>query len=264
MIEFILPPLLAGASLSLATGSLGCFVVWNRMAFFGETLAHSALLGVVLGLLLQINLGLAVAALALFVALSLWQMQRSSALGNDTLLGILSHSSLALGLVGISLIENTRVNVYSLLVGDLLTVTWQEVTLVLLVSAGALSIVIYKWRTLLLLTCDPELAKAEGQNTEAVRLLLMLLVALVIAVAMRVVGVLLITALLIIPAASARFLSSSPEAMATLATSLGFLSVITGILSAFHFDLPLGPSIVLAATASFILCTTISSRVKTR
>jgi len=134
MIEFILPPLLAGASLSLATGSLGCFVVWNRMAFFGETLAHSALLGVVLGLLLQINLGLAVAALALFVALSLWQMQRSSALGNDTLLGILSHSSLALGLVGISLIENTRVNVYSLLVGDLLTVTWQEVTLVLLVS----------------------------------------------------------------------------------------------------------------------------------
>ena len=260
MIDLLLPPLLAGMALVCATGPLGCFIVWGRMAYFGDTLAHSALLGVVLGVLLQINIIFAIVALCALVALNLWFLQRSELLSNDTLLGILSHSALALGLIGISFINDTRINVFSLLVGDLLTVGWREVILIAGVSLMTQVIVFCKWRSLLLFVVDADLAKVEGVSTGAMRLLLMLLIAVVIAIAMQVVGVLLITAMLIIPAAAARYLSATPVIMAIWASLGGLFAVTSGIMSALFFDLPLGPAIVIVAALFFITCASVGKK----
>lgn len=251
MPDFLLTAWLAGLCVALVAGPLGSFAVWRRMAYFGDTLAHSALLGVVFGLLLDINLNLAVTVGCLLLALALVLLSRNRQLASDTLLGILSHSTLALGLVCLSLLHDQRVDLMAYLFGDLLMASHTDVLTVAVVSALVLAIILRAWRPLLAITVHEELAQVEGTRVGAVRLLLMLCMALVIAIAMKVVGVLLITALLIIPAAAARRLARTPEQMAGLAAGLGALAVTLGLTLSFWVDSPAGPSIVLAASALF-------------
>lgn len=253
MPDFLLLALLAGLAVALVAGPLGAFAVWRRMAYFGDTLAHSALMGVSLGLLLNINLNLAVALGCLLLALILVAMQRQRYLATDTLLGILSHSTLALGLVCVSLFSNSRIDLMAYLFGDILAVTPVEVLALWGVSLLVLGMLIALWRPLLAITVHEDLARIEGVPVEAVRTLLMLLMALVIAMAMKVVGVLLITALLIIPAAASRRLSHSPEQMAAIASLIGMLAVALGLGASYQWDSPAGPAIVLGATLLFIV-----------
>ncbi len=256
MPDFLLYALLSGLGVALVAGPLGSFAVWRRMAYFGDTLAHSALLGVTFGFLLNINLTLAVAVGCLLLALILVALQQNRFLATDTLLGILSHSTLALGLVTVSLFSESRIDLLSYLFGDILSANLTDVVTVWIVSVLVLAALIGLWRALLAITVHEELAQVEGVPVTAVRTALMLLMALVIAIAMKVVGVLLITALLIIPAAASRRLTHTPEAMAILASLLGCLSVCGGLAASFFWDTPAGPSIVLSATAFFILTLT--------
>ena len=253
MDDFMLRALAAGIGLSLISGPLGVFVVWQRMAYFGDTLAHSALLGVALGLLFDVNVQLSVLLLAVFIAAALLILQQRSRLASDTLLGILAHGSLAVGLVAISFQEDVRVDLLAYLFGDILAVgSWD----VLGIWGGALLCLLLLaaiWRRLLNLSVHAELAAVDGVRTSAIRLVFMLMVALVIAVAMKIVGVLLITALLIIPAASAQRFSRSPEQMALFATVTGAFAVAAGLYASLLLDTPAGPSIVTAATAMFLL-----------
>jgi zinc transport system permease protein len=189
----------------------------------------------------------------LILAIALVLLQKSRLLATDTLLGILSHSTLALGLVCISIFGNTRVDLLAYLFGDLLTASASDVITIAIVSALVLSLIIGFWRVLISMTVHEELARVEGVRVEAVRMLLMLAMALVIAIAMKVVGVLLITALLIIPAAAARRLTQSPEQMAITASLLGLISVSAGLASSFFWDTPAGPSVVLSASGVFAL-----------
>lgn len=258
MPEFLLFALLAGLGVACVAGPLGCFAVWRRMAYFGDTLAHSALLGITLGLLLQINLNLAVALGCLALALILVALQHNRFLATDTLLGILSHSTLALGLVCVSLFSDSRIDLMAYLFGDILAVSGREVLGVWLVSLVVLALLTWLWRPLLAMSVHEDLARIEGVPVTAVRTSLMLLMALVIAIAMKVVGVLLITALLIIPAAASRRLTHSPEAMALVASLLGALAVILGLGASYYWDSPAGPSIVLAA--SLIFCVSLLRR----
>ncbi len=251
MPDFLLFALLAGLAVACVAGPLGCFAVWRRMAYFGDTLAHSALLGITLGLLLQINLNLAVALGCLLLALVLVALQHNRFLATDTLLGILSHSTLALGLVCVSLFSDSRIDLMAYLFGDILAVTGHEVVGVWLVSILVLAVLAWLWQPLLAMSVHEDLARIEGIPVTAVRTSLMLLMALVIAIAMKVVGVLLITALLIIPAAASRRLTHSPETMALVASLLGALAVILGLSASYYWDSPAGPSIVLAATLLF-------------
>lgn len=253
MPDFILYALLCGLGVALVAGPLGSFAVWRRMAYFGDTLAHSALLGVTFGLLLNINLNLAVAVGCLLLALLLVAMQQNRFLATDTLLGILSHSTLALGLVTVSLFSDSRVDLLAYLFGDILSANRQDVLAIWIISLAVLVVVILLWRPLLSITVHEELAQVEGVPVTRIRTILMLLMALIIAIAMKVVGVLLITALLIIPAAASRRLATTPEQMAVIASVLGCLSVGAGLLMSFHWDTPAGPSIVLSATSCFIL-----------
>ncbi len=255
MIEFLVRACLAGLGIAVIAGPLGCFVVWRRMAYFGDTLAHSALLGIALGIMLEVQLNIAVIICCILLALLLVTLQQNRNIATDTLLGILAHSTLSLGLVIVSLMDNIRIDLMGYLFGDLLAVN--NVDLLWIYSGGILVIglVCWLWRPLLSITIHEELARVEGIPVNTMRMVLMLLIAMVIAVAMKIVGVLLITSLLIIPAATARKLAASPEKMAIWASGLGCLAVILGIALSYYYNTPTGPSVVVAAGLLFILVT---------
>lgn len=253
MFELLLLPFFAGLSLALISGPLGSFTVWRRMAYFGDTLAHSALMGVALALIFDVHAQLGILFSCILVAVLLATLQRNSKVSVDSLLGILSHSSLALGLILVSLAPDNKVDIYGYLFGDLLTVGLMEVVLIFTVAALGLALIIFFWRSLLMVCIDEELAQAEGKHIASMRLLIMLLLAVVIAVAMKIVGILLITAMLIIPAASSRRLAASPEAMAIGATLIGVFSVCGGLAISAFVDTPTGPSIVICASLFYIL-----------
>ena len=253
MPDFLLNALLAGLSLALVAGPLGSFVVWRRMAYFGDTLAHAALLGVALGFLLDVSPTLAVTVGCIVLAVLLVTLQQRQPLAADTLLGILAHSTLSLGLVAISFMHEVRVDLMAYLFGDLLAVGGRDLLWIAAGSALVLGLLAWLWRPLLALTVHEELAKVEGLPVGALRLALMLLIAVVIAVAMKIVGVLLITSLLIIPAAAAQRHARSPEQMAAGASTIGLLAVCGGLALSWFQDTPAGPSIVVAAAGLFLL-----------
>lgn len=251
--DFFTRALIAGIGLALTVGPLGCFVVWRRMAYFGDTMAHSALLGVALSLLLQVNLTLSVFIVAGVVSLLLLILQRRGTLSTDALLGILSHSALSVGLVIVAFMTWVRIDLIGFLFGDILAVSEADIDLIWGGGILVVMAIIYLWRPLLASTVNAELAEAEGLRPERARLFFMLLMALVIAIAMKIVGILLITSLLIIPAATARRFSASPEVMAVLASLIGAIAVVGGLFGSMRYDTPSGPSIVVAAVLIFVL-----------
>lgn len=245
--------LIAGLGLALVAGPLGCFVVWRRMAYFGDTMAHSALLGVALSILLSVNMTLGVFAVAALVAGVLIVLQRQATLSTDALLGILSHSTLAVGLVLVGFLTTVRIDLMGFLFGDILAVSVEDISIIYGGGLAILAILVLAWRPLLASTVSPELAEAEGLRPEVSRLVLMILMASVIAIAMKLVGVLLITSLLIIPAATARRLSATPEMMAVVAAVLGAIAVVGGLFGSRTWDTASGPSIVVMALVIFLV-----------
>jgi zinc transport system permease protein len=250
---FLTRAFVAAIGVALVAGPLGCFIVWRRLAYFGDTLSHAALLGVALGLLLQVNITLAVFAVATFVSLALLWLQRRASLSSDSLLGLLSHSALAVGLVVIAFMPWVRVDLMGLLFGDILAVSRTDIALIYGGGTLVLAVLAAIWRPLFAATVNADLAAAEGMRPERANFIFMVLMAVVIAIAMKIVGVLLITALLIIPAAAARRFSMSPEGMAALAASLGVVAAIAGLLGSLQWDTPTGPTIVVAALLLFLI-----------
>ncbi len=253
MLEFLTIPILAGILIAAAVGPLGSFVVWRKMAYFGDTLAHASLLGLSLGFIFQVNLNVALIASCLLIAMLLVGLQRKSSVSTDTLLGIIAHTSLSLGLVSISLVDDLRVDLMAYLFGDLLSVSSTDLGWIAL-GCGLVTLTLIKmWRPLLAITVNEELARVDGYNVDRLRLILMLMVGLVIAIAMKFVGALIITSLMIIPAATARRFSTSPEKMAMLASVIGVFSVLGGISLSWLEDTPAGPSVVVFAGLLFFL-----------
>lgn len=251
--DFFSRALVAGVGLALTTGPLGCLIVWRRMAYFGDTMAHSALLGVALAFLFEINLTVGVFIAAMLVSMALLALQRRGALSTDALLGILSHATLAIGLVMVAFMTWVRVDLMGFLFGDILAVSRLDIALIYGGGALVLGLLAWLWRPLLAATVNEELARAEGMAPDRSRFVFMVTMALVIAIAMKIVGILLITALMIIPAAAARRFASTPEQMAVMASLIGALAVIAGLFGSLEFDTPSGPSIVVAALALFLL-----------
>lgn len=252
MFEILLPAWLAGTLLAFITAPLGAFVVWRKMAYFGDTLSHSALLGVAFGIFFQLDPYLAVIIITTLLAVLLVWLEKHANQSLDTLLGIISHTTLSLGVLTIALLDNVRVDLMSYLFGDLLAINYTDVILisfgVLLISA----ILLWQWKTLLSVTISPELAQIEGLNVSRIRLLLMLLTALTIALSMKFVGALIITSLLIIPSATARRFAHTPETMIYYAIGFSILSVSGGLAFSAIKDTPAGPSVVVCAGLLFI------------
>ena len=251
MDDFLWRALAAGAGVALVAGPFGSFVIWRRMAYFGDTLAHASLLGVALGFALRWNLAAGVLAVCAAVALLLLVLQRRRQLSGDTILGILSHSALALGLVAVAFLETLRVDLVAYLFGDVLAVARGDVLWIWIGGLCALAALLALWRPLLAMTVHEELARVEGVRVDLAQTVFVLLLSLVVALMMKVVGILLVTALLIIPAATARRFARSPEALAAWASLLGCLAVGCGLWGSLRWDTPAGPSMVVAAAGIF-------------
>ena len=251
--DFLVRAVVGGIGVAAIAGPLGCFVVWRRMAYFGNALAHSALLGVGLGALLALDLTVSTVAICLLLAASLVLLELRRSLATDTILGILAHGSLALGLIVLSFMETLRVDLMAYLFGDVLAVTRTDLAWIWGGGALVLGALSGMWSWLLRITLDEELATAEGVPTPAVRLAFMLLMALAVAIGMKIVGILLIVALLVVPPAAARQFARTPEQMAALAVLAGALAVLGGLGASLAWDVPAGASIVVAATALFVL-----------
>ena len=250
--DFFIRAIVGGIGVAVVAGPLGCFVIWRRLAYFGDTLSHSALLGVALALLLELNITFTVFCISVVVAMLLMLLQRRASLSSDALLGLLAHSALAVGLVVLAFMTWVRVDLMGFLFGDILAITRADLMMIWFGGVAVLIALIKIWRPLFAATVSYELATAEGTRPDFANIVFTVLLAAVIAVSMKIVGVLLITALLIIPAAAARRFSKSPEQMALIAIIIGVFSVWLGLSGSLEFDTPAGPTIVVAALSFFI------------
>ena len=251
--DFIFRAFAAGIGLALITGPLGCFIVWRRLSYFGDTIAHSALLGVVIAYALNFNIVIAVFAVSCFIALSLLYLQRRTNLPDDALLGLLAHSVLAIGLVLLGILSFIRIDLMGLLFGDILSVNVTDLLFVWIGGSIVLFVLILIWRPLFAGTVNLELAKAEGLNPDLANAIFTLLIASVIAISIKIVGILLITGLLIIPAAASRNLSSTPIQMAIISSVIGVTCVVLGLQSSMIWNSPTGPTILAIALGVFII-----------
>ena len=257
MPEFLIRAALAGIGLAIATGPLGAFVVWRRMAYSGDATAHAAILGVALALATGLPVYAGTLAVALAMALTVTALAgRGHSI--DTVLGVLAHSALAFGLVAVSFLPGVRSDLQGWLFGDILSVTWVDVAVVWAVSLAVAGLIAWRWSRMLTATLNEELAQASGIDPGRERLALTIAVALVVAVAIKIVGALLIAAMLIIPAAAARGWSRTPEAMAFGAVLAGWIAVIGGLALSLRLDTPAGPSIVACAAGLFALGTAVA------
>ncbi|MBN2630250.1 MAG: metal ABC transporter permease [Rhodobacteraceae bacterium] len=259
--DFLVRAVLAGVGLSLATGPLGSFVVWRRMAYFGDATSHAAILGVALALAadLPVVIGTMVVALAMAVTVATlaakgWAM--------DTTLGVLAHSALAFGLVAVSFVPAVRTDLSAWLFGDILAVSQMDLALVWGGALVVVGLLVWRWQGLLTATLNEDLAHASGLNPDRERLVLTIALAIVVAVAIKVVGALLIAAMLIVPAAAARGLSRNPEGMAVMATVIGAASAVGGLGLSLLKDTPAGPSIIVVASLIFAAGTAFGQRMK--
>ena len=250
--DFFIRAAVGGIGVALLAGPLGCFIVWRRLAYFGDTLSHSALLGVAMALLLNMNITLTVFVISVAVSMLLILLQRRASLSSDALLGLLAHATLAVGLVVLAFMTWVRVDLMGFLFGDILAISVKDIAIIWGGGLIVLALVSFIWKPLLASTVSYEIAVAEGLRPDLANFLFMVLMAGVIAISMKIVGVLLITALLIIPAATARRFSGNPEIMAVMASILGAVSVWLGLEGSLKWDTPAGPSIVVAALAFFI------------
>jgi len=249
--DFFIRALIAGVGIALVTGPLGCFIIWRRLSFFGDTLAHAALLGVTMAVFFEINIAFSVFFISSVVALILLKLQQTTKLPGDALLGLLAHSSLAVGLVVIGFLTSIRFDVMGLLFGDILAVNQYDLLLIWIGGALILLILKFIWRPLFASTVNYELAEAEGMKPDKFNAIFTVLMAAVIAISIKIVGLLLITGMLIMPAAMGRNLSNNPQQMVILSVIAGLLSVIIGLFSSLQFNTPSGPSIITAALILF-------------
>lgn len=250
--DFMVRAAIAGLGVALASGPLGCFVVWRRMAYFGDATAHAALLGVALAMAFSVSPSLGVLAVSLMMALTVAGLS-GKGYAADTLLGVLAHTALALGLIAASFVSGARMDLMGFLFGDILAVDMGDLAVIWGGGGLVIALLAFRWRALLTATLNADLAFASDLPPKREELVLTIALAIVVAVAIKVVGALLITAMLIIPAATARPLARTPEAMAILAALVGACAALGGLAGAYTWDMPAGPSIVAAAAAVFVI-----------
>ena len=251
--DFFIRALIAGVGIAIVVGPLGCFVIWRRLSYFGDTLSHSALLGVTLAYSFSLNISLSVFIVSAVVALLLINLQKRTKLAGDSLLGLLAHSTLAIGLVLIGFLSYIRFDLMGLLFGDILAVTIEDIALVWVGGSVILGILYFIWKSLFSATVNYDLSAAEGMKPEVSNFIFTLLLAGVIALSIKMIGALLITGLLLIPAATARNISNSPNQMVFLATLVGIISVIAGLFTSLELNTSSGPTIIVVALILFII-----------
>ncbi|MEG8098931.1 metal ABC transporter permease [Candidatus Liberibacter brunswickensis] len=251
--EFFIRALLAGIGIIISTGPIGCFVIWQRIAYLGDTIAHSALLGVSFSLMFQLPLTICIFIIAAITSFILLQIQKNELLSSDAILAVITHSTISIGLIMLSFMTWVNTDITSFLFGDILAVNTTDI--ILIWSIGILNIIILLkiWKPLLATTVNYEIAKAEGMQPDKIKLIFTLITAMMISISIKLIGITLITSLLILPTVTARRFATSPENMVILTTIIGILGVIIGLYGSLVFDTPSGPSIIITSLLFFIL-----------
>tara|TARA_Y100001935_G_scaffold39765_1_gene31934 strand:- start:148 stop:942 length:795 start_codon:yes stop_codon:yes gene_type:complete len=250
--DFMLRATIAGLGVALIAAPLGCFVVWRRMAYFGEATAHAALLGIALSLALELPIFAGTLVAALLMAWVVTQLSGRE-LASDTLLGVTAHAGLALGLVVASFLTGVRIDLMAYLFGDILAVTLSDLYIIWFGVIIGLVLIYWRWSPMLISTLNEELAYSNDINPKREKLFLTLALAVTVAVSIKVVGLLLISALLIIPAAAARNISQTPETMVITTAIIGVISAVSGLQFSYFFNSPPGPSIVCVSLVCFLI-----------
>lgn len=261
--DFMIRATLAGVGVAFAAAPLGCFVVWRRMAYFGDATAHAAILGVALSLAFQMSVFTGALVVALLMALTVTMLSRRG-YAMDTLLGVMAHSALAFGLVAVSFLSGVRIDLMAYLFGDILAVSRADLAVIWGGAALVVALIGWRWSRLLTATLNEDLAYASGFDPRKEQLILTVALAVTVAVAIKVVGVLLIAAMLIVPAAAARNLARSPETMALTAAAIGAASAVAGLRAAYVADTPAGPTIVCVAALIFACLSLFTPRAQGR
>jgi zinc transport system permease protein len=256
---FMQRALVAAVLMGVLCPVLGVFVVIRRMSFFGDAIAHSAFTGIALGLLLGIEPSMGAIGFAVVVALGMGWLQAHSRIPSDTIIGVFFSGAAALGILLIGLFQGYRTDLFSYLFGDILTIGWMDlgVAAVLLAGVGAMVVVLRK--PLLQVALTRDMAAVQGVPVATMEYALMVLLAVTVAVSIKLIGILLVTALLIIPAAAARNVSAGIRQMFLFAVAFGSVSAVVGLFGSYALNSASGPTIVLTAIALFV-----ASLVRTR
>lgn len=253
MIDLLVLGWISGVLLSLATGSLGSFLMWKKMSYFTDTLSHASLLGITLSIYLKINPMYSVILIMVILAIILVYIRHIYPYSIDTLLNVISYSALSLGLIMSSLSQDNSMNIVHYLFGDFLMISFRDVVTIGCGICIILIVMLYYWKSFLLISIHPELAYIDGINVFKMQLILMLLIALSVGLSIKFIGVFTATALFVVPAATARFYAKSPESMITYAVLLNIISITLGFIFSVIYDIPSGPSIILCATILFFI-----------
>lgn len=249
-LSIVAPAWLAGTLLVFLSAPLGCLVLWRRMAFFSDTLAHGALLGVALAVWLKLppDLGMIAVSIVLVLALTFLEDKR---LPNDALLASLASALLCLGLLTLTQLTQQQANVLGFLFGSLLELTWADLPrLASIVLIGCIFLK-FIWHNQLKLAISPEMAHLHKINAYHHKLFFMGLLAGFCTVALQAVGSLLISGLLILPALTARLFTQSPTSMAIVAIIIGQIGLTLGIWGSVWLDVQTGLAIVLTLAIMF-------------
>jgi zinc transport system permease protein len=259
--DFLVRSILAGIMMVSIAAPMGCLMVWQRLAFLSDTLGHAAVLGVGIGLLLEVNPMFGVLAVVILIVFSLSRVANFNNALSETTLAIISHTGLAGGLILLGVLPSNSVSLEAILFGDLLATTHSDLLMILVTTLILLVLLIRHWRPFVALSVSREIAQAEGISVRKEQFLMYMMIALLVAVLMKVMGVLLIAAMLVIPTTNARLLSQNPEQMVLFSAVFGVLSLAGGITSSFQFDWQTGPSIVLSATAFLVITLLITRQI---
>jgi zinc transport system permease protein len=262
--DFLVRAVIAGLIMVAIAAPMGCLMVWQRLAFLSDTLGHAAVMGVGLGLLLQVQPIFGVLAVALLIVFSLSRVTSFNTALSEATLAIISHTGLAGGIILVGLMPAPAVNLEAILFGDLLATTVTDLAVLLTTTVLLLLLLLHHWRAFVAVSVSREMAQAEGIEVRKVQFLMYIMIALLVAVMMKVMGVLLIAAMLVIPTSSARLLSRSPEQMVLISALYGLFALAGGITGSFHFDWQTGPAIVVSATVLLLLTLAVTRSFKPR
>ncbi len=263
MEPFLIRALVAAMALAVIAAPLGCTVIWNRMAYFGETISQACLIGVALGLALEMNPSSTIFAVAIAAAFLILALGRQRFLPLDSILGLTHHGTLSLGVLATFAVAGPSLDLMSYLFGDLYAVTSSDLYVIFGLGAVILGVMWWLWQPLLRLAVHEQLAEAEGVRPLLVRGCFTLTLAVLVAAAIKIVGILLVIAFLIVPAIAARPFATTPERMVILTGIAGLIAVGLGFWLSLELDVPGGPAIVLMM-ALLAVCSIVAGQVRER
>lgn len=250
---FMQRAMLAGLCIGIAAAFLGVFVTLRNLSFYSDTIAHSALAGIALGLLLHVSPTIAAIVFCIGIGVVTVYIKNRSVISLDTVVGVIFSAGLSLGVVLMSLLPTYRSELFSILFGDILTLSWWEVLFSAVVAAGVVLFLLRTSKQLLLMTFSPDFTYVRGINGTRLDYAFFIITALTVATSIKIVGIILVTGLLILPAAVAKNLARSFKQLVWIAILVSIVTTMLGLSLSFVFDLPAGPTIILVSTVGFVL-----------